>query len=800
MRAEHEKTLAGLVLALGVAAALYFPDLTSALAPYLLHSLFFVMVFSLLPFARLRMSELVRPHPVVWALVVWQQFAVPALVLLFGYMSNMDQQWLLFLLLTVTSGSLFASPTLVQVMGLEQKVAVQSVVLSTLAAPISIYMTFTFVMGGNLNLDLGLFAYRLVIFLAVPIFLFCIVRLLTRNWSEAAKDRLDGFGRWGSVLALVIFCFALEDGVAQAIEDDPETIFEYLLLAITSVAVISLVTRLVMARFGARAAMTATILTSFRNVGLTFGLVGPLVGPELAVYVGVCQIPMFFAPLLFDLLIGNSSYSSDDNKAIETDAGPETPEFHRPQAQGSGAGSAGANHGYASSPVQSTQAYYQSGNTLVVAERSDEQVVAAKPAIADPAEVVDLHSDQEFRFDLEREDARALIARVERSLWQASHKLRHYEEAEENRHACYYVACFILVCLLGLTGVWHLNKHFSPMLFDDKLIDRVAQAHVNGQNFGVFDLNINIRDLRDATIARLPEVPEVVVLGASHWQEAHVNLMPNRRFYNSHVHRDYYEDMLAVTEMWLRHGKLPQEMIITIRDNLLTPVGERTDFLWLPGIKYYRMFADRIGLKAHSHLETLPVNTWRELLSLPLLYSQAERQLTALLQPHASAERNFDTLDTLLPGGSILWSGEHKRLFTAERARAEALKFAMARRDDPPKIDPQGIAHLEALFEFLKEQGVKVTLAHPQFNPIFWDAVKDSPYMDGLQKIVDLTQNWSRKYGFPVIGGFSPESVGCSADMYIDAEHGNATCLGMLLNQYPLKDRAASSQPIQTVR
>ena len=39
------------------------------------------------------------------------------------------------------------------------------------------------------------------------------------------------------------------------------------------------------------------------------------------------------------------------------------------------------------------------------------------------------------------------------------------------------------------------------------------------------------------------------MLGASHWQEAHADLLPGRRFYNAHVHRDYYEDLLAVAEM-----------------------------------------------------------------------------------------------------------------------------------------------------------------------------------------------------------------------------------------------------------
>ena len=99
------------------------------------------------------------------------------------------------------------------------------------------------------------------------------------------------------------------------------------------------------------------------------------------------------------------------------------------------------------------------------------------------------------------------------------------------------------------------------------------------------------------------------------------------------------------------------------------------------------------------------------------------------------------------------------------------------------------------VFDFLVEQGVKVTLAHPQFNPIFWDEVKDTPYRAGLRKVEKLTQDWAEKYGFAVIGGFAPESVGCRAEQYIDAEHGDPACLGMLLNQY---DQANGRAPAKT--
>ena len=797
MQAEHEKTLAALVLALAVVCALFFPELSRAFAPYLLPCLFFVMVFSLLPFARASVTDLTRPNPVVMAIVLWQQFVLPAVTLAVGLWIELDRQWMYFLLVTVTSGSLFASPTLVQLMGLHQKLAVQTVIMSTLAAPISIYATFAILEAGHVNLDLTTFAFRLVIFLIVPLAILACVKMLTDTWSEASKEKLDGVGRWGSVLALIAFCFALENEVTQAIVATPDLVIDYLLVASGFALAIGCVTRIVMTRLGVQIAVTATLLSSFRNVGLTFGLVGQFAGPELAVYVGVCQIPMFFSPLLFELFVSKGRPQDQVAEAAPGAAGEnapasgehEGPSVPEPRTDSGGfSGGTAPTHSYsvqASAALPRQLEYVQSGNVMVAVENEAAAEVAHAEPVAEPLEVIAPDPDVDFNESVEREDAQALIKRLRAQLASVQENaLQQVDELGDIRTAGRQLAVFLSLCFLGVAGVWQVNKHFSPMLFDQSLIEKVAQAHVEGRNFGVFDLNINIRDLRDATIARMDHTPETVVLGASHWQEGHVNLMPGKDFYNSHVHRDYYEDMLAVTEMWVRHDRLPKEMIIAIRDNLLTPIEHRTDFLWLPGIKYYRDFAKRIGIKSHNVWETLPVDTWRQLVSLPLLYSQAKRQVTASKQPHATDERNFDGLDTLLPGGSILWSGEHKRLFTQERARNEALAFAEAKRNDPPRIDPKGVAHLEALFEFLIAKGVKVTFVHPPFNPVFWDAVKDSPYMEGLNRVKALTRHWSATYGFPIIGGFSPETVGCTADMYIDAEHSNPDCLAKIFQQY----------------
>ncbi|MFY0615395.1 MAG: hypothetical protein JXQ99_27955 [Hyphomicrobiaceae bacterium] len=358
-----------------------------------------------------------------------------------------------------------------------------------------------------------------------------------------------------------------------------------------------------------------------------------------------------------------------------------------------------------------------------------------------------------------------------------------------------YVCTFIFLTFMCIVGVWQGNRIFAPEMYHSSGPIAFAKAFDRGENFATFDLNINIREMRNEQISRFKKAPEVAVLGASHWQEAHVELLPKMDFYNAHVHRDYYEDMPAVVEMFVRHDKLPRKMIIAIRDRLFTPVADRTDFLWLPGIPYYQAMAKRLGIEPHAYWETAPVQRWREQMSVRMLYSNALRWYKAPVKPHATSKEFFETLDVLLPGGSIHWSGQHKRLFTAERSERLAKEFAAENFASPPKIDPKGVATLDRLLAYLKEKNVEVAFVHPPFNPIYYDRVKDGAYLTGLAKIEKITQDFAKKYGFKVFGSFDPAKVGCTSAMYIDAEHSNAECLGKVLNQYAaLNDAGVAKQ------
>lgn len=353
-----------------------------------------------------------------------------------------------------------------------------------------------------------------------------------------------------------------------------------------------------------------------------------------------------------------------------------------------------------------------------------------------------------------------------------------------------YMLLMAMVFVIGLTAVHSANTQLAPLLNSDAKATEIGKVLASGKTYLTYDLNIETRRMKASMIENLDRVPELAVLGASHWQEGHSSIARHVDMFNAHVHRDYYEDILGVTESFVRAGKLPKKMVITIRDNQFKPVEDRTDFLWVPGLGDYRAMAQRLGLPYHNAYADGLTPQLRQKLSLPLLKANIERYLAAPVKPKVSDLEGHPTLDTLLPDGSIIWSTIHQQAFTQGRSRTEALSHAYGLRENPPKIDPLGLRSVDAMLAYLVERGVEVYLAHPPFNPIFWDAVQGSPYAEALEEIEQTTQDLADKYGLEVIGSFNPSDVGCTEDMYIDGEHSNTECLGKVIHQFLALDWA----------
>jgi hypothetical protein len=357
-------------------------------------------------------------------------------------------------------------------------------------------------------------------------------------------------------------------------------------------------------------------------------------------------------------------------------------------------------------------------------------------------------------------------------------------DATRGRPLLYLLGTAALAALL-MSGIAAANYGLAPLSYSAAAQARVAEILAGGGNYAVFDLNLDMRELRRQHIARLDAAPDVVVLGASHWQEAHGELLPGRRFYNAHVHRDYYEDLLAVVEMLLRHDRLPKTLIMSIRDMTFLPVERRTDRLWLTALPDYRAMAARLGIASHPWFETWPARRWFNLLSLPAMWDNALRWLTADRWPGPVRARALPTMDVLQADGSIGWSHAHRARFTPEHARTEVRIAVAARHDRAPAIDPAAVTAVDRLLGLLKERGVRVVLIHPPFQPEFYDQIKNSTYGAGLQQVAAITTRLAKAHGATAVGSFDPDVAGCTPSMFIDAEHSGPACLQRVLDQVP---------------
>ena len=361
-----------------------------------------------------------------------------------------------------------------------------------------------------------------------------------------------------------------------------------------------------------------------------------------------------------------------------------------------------------------------------------------------------------------------------------------------------YLFLLLAIVLIGAVGIRSVNITLAPMLFNERKITHVAKELSSRHGFATYDLNIETRQLRREHIRNLPHTPEVVVMGASHWQEAHGAIMPGISFYNAHVHRDYFEDIVAVVSWLVKYDKLPKKLIISIRDSQFMAPQDRTDFLWVPVLPDYREAAPMFGLVPHEVYRNGLTPQLRQTVSFPLLLAHAQRYFEAGDQPHFSSAPSHETLDVLLPDGAIYWSASHREEFTEERMRAESLALAESKIKNPPTFDSEAVVAVDRVFSFLHDKGIELYITHPPFNPIVWDAVQGSPYMERLNEIEHIVQSIADRYDIPIIGSFNPYEVGCTADMYIDGEHANPTCLGKILYQ-GLMDRVASVSSMEAV-
>ena len=303
MLSNFERTIACWLLAGAIFAGLFIPGLSEAFKPYSLVSLFTLIVMSLLPMGRMDVNEVFTLDSKVWKVVLWQLLGLPSIVVAAAHLARIDPTITMLLVTTASAGSLFASPTFAELLQVNKQRAIQCMVLSTFLMPLSYFVFFTLVLHANVSIDLAVYLDRCMIFLVAPLGLFLIYMGVSTGLRPKIAETIERVSRRSTIFALIIFGVGLLGPARDLMYTDFNRFLLYLVIVNALGIGMAYLTVVVMFRQGINDALTASIVSGFRNVGLGFILLSGVSGVSTAQYVGVSQIPIFLAPLALSLLM-----------------------------------------------------------------------------------------------------------------------------------------------------------------------------------------------------------------------------------------------------------------------------------------------------------------------------------------------------------------------------------------------------------------------------------------------------------------------------------------------------------------
>jgi len=204
----------------------------------------------------------------------------------------------MILLATTTAGSVFASPALVEMAGLNRRLAVRTMIISTVLMPFSLLVFGT--MSDILPPDMSFETYGLHIvnYLIIPLgisHLFWKLKPIIGKRHSASLVRLMGYG---STVALMVFCIGVMSKIHVGDVMGSVDLLLYFVIAIGLSTLMYILTGILFARFGRVDSLTAGMLVANRNVALSFGLLAEVFPSEVMIYVAVSQFPIFLMPLV----------------------------------------------------------------------------------------------------------------------------------------------------------------------------------------------------------------------------------------------------------------------------------------------------------------------------------------------------------------------------------------------------------------------------------------------------------------------------------------------------------------------
>ena len=279
----------------GALVGIALPDLAAMFRPLLTAAVIGTLTATLLRLDWDRLADRARRPALPAAIATWQLVASPLLVWFGTALAGLPPEPRLALVLQAAAPPIGSAAVFALILGLDGILAVVGTVTTTLLLP----FTLTPLVGlllpqAGVQVDLAAFFARVALLVAVP---FALAWALRRAIGTAQLARHDEAIGGLNVALLVVFAIAVMDGVTARLLRDPAFIMGLLLMACASTAALHAAGYVLFRRAGVASAYSAALMSGNRNMGLMLVITAGTAGEAFSLYVGITQIPMYFAPL-----------------------------------------------------------------------------------------------------------------------------------------------------------------------------------------------------------------------------------------------------------------------------------------------------------------------------------------------------------------------------------------------------------------------------------------------------------------------------------------------------------------------
>jgi BASS family bile acid:Na+ symporter len=296
----------------GVFVGIALPDLAALLRPLLTPAVIGTLTAALMRLDWSQLADVLRRPRLMAGLSTWQLFVSPLLVWLVTALAGLSPDLRLVLTLQAAAPPIGSAAVFALILGLDGVLAVVGTVTTTLLLPFTLTPLVGLLLpGAGLQVDLIAFFARVALLVAAP---FAFAWLLRRIVGAARLARNDDVLGGINVMLLVVFAIAVMDGVTARLLSDPQFIGALLLAACVVTVLLHLAGLALFRRAGVETAYGAALLSGNRNMGLMLVVTAGTAGEVFSLYVGIAQIPMYFAPLVLTPFLARSRHRAIQRK------------------------------------------------------------------------------------------------------------------------------------------------------------------------------------------------------------------------------------------------------------------------------------------------------------------------------------------------------------------------------------------------------------------------------------------------------------------------------------------------------